>query len=56
MRARHWMAAGLLLLAAACESATGPSPSAKPLHDGGGLMGSGTVVPPPPPPDTTTAP
>jgi hypothetical protein len=43
----------MLLLAAACgESATSPSP-AQAAHEGGGLMGSGTVVPPPATRDTT---
>jgi hypothetical protein len=42
----------MLLLAAACgANPTSPAPS-KPLQEGGGLMGSGTVVPPPPA-DTT---
>jgi hypothetical protein len=58
MKTRQWLLAGLLVLAACGESATGPAPDAKPLREGGGLMGSGTVTPPPPPPsaasDTTT--
>ncbi|HEX8454175.1 MAG TPA: hypothetical protein VF647_18955 [Longimicrobium sp.] len=50
MKTRQWFLAGLLVLAACGESAT--APDANPLHEGGGLMGSGTVTPPPPPPPT----
>lgn len=50
MKTRQWFLAGLLVLAACGESATGPTPDANPLREGGGLMGSGTVTPPPPPP------
>ncbi|HEY0153953.1 MAG TPA: hypothetical protein VGB92_18215 [Longimicrobium sp.] len=52
MKTRQWFLAGLLVLAACGESATGPAPDANPLHEGGGLMGSGTATPPPPPPPT----
>jgi hypothetical protein len=48
MKTRQWFLTGLLVLAACGESATAPDPN--PLHQGGGLMGSGTVTPPPPPP------
>ncbi len=54
MKTRQWFLAGLLVLAACGESATGPAPDAKPLREGGGLMGSGTATPPPPPTDGTT--
>ncbi len=54
MKTRQWVLAGLLVLAACGESATGPAPAANPLRDGGGLMGSGTIAPPPPPSDDGT--
>lgn len=51
MKLRNCVVAGVLVLLSACgESATAPTPSAKPALDGGGLMGSGTRIDPTPPP------
>jgi hypothetical protein len=51
MKLRNCVVAGVLVLLSACgESATAPTPSARPAQDGGGLMGSGTRIDPTPPP------
>ncbi len=49
MRMKQGWLAALLVLAACGSDTTGPSPDARPLRNGGGLMGSGTRSDPPPP-------